>query len=282
MDKRDLGDLFRDRLASLLARYDGSHTAFAKSIGLDRSALSQLLAEGSTRLPRAETLCRLAEAHHVSLDWLLGLSQGEQHTTEVALTLEIEEAGEAGADSRLAQWHREAIGYKIRYVPTTIPDLLRTPEVTIYLFGSRRGPQASTIIREVDRRLDYSRRPETDMEACMPRQALEALARGEGLWAGLPPAARRRQLDHMADLIDELYPTFRLFMFDSRRAYSAAYTVFGPLRAAIYVGEMYLVVNSVEHIRALAAHFDGLIRVAAVNPHEAAAFVRGLVREVAP
>ena len=280
MDKRDLGDLFRDRLALILARYDGNHAAFAKTIGLDRSALSQLLADGSTRLPRAETLARLAETHHVSLDWLLGLSQSERQSTEIAPTVEIEEIDSSADDTRLARWHREAIGYKIRYVPSTIPDLLRTPEVIVYLYGARRGPQPATLIREADSRLAYSRRPETDIEVCMPRQTLESLARGEGLWTGLPLAERRGQLDQMADLVEELYPTFRLFLFDGRRAYSAPYTVFGPLRAALYVGEMYLVINAVEHIRALTRHFDGLIRLAAVTPNEAAPFLRKLRAEL--
>lgn len=281
MDKRDLGDLFRERLALLIARYDGNHAAFARTLGLDRSALSQLLAEGSTRLPRAETLQRLAEVHHVSLDWLLGLSQSERQSTEIAPTLEIEEIEHGDDDdTRLARWHREAIGYKIRYVPSTIPDLLRTPEVIVYLYGARRGPLPETLIREADRRLAYSRRPETDIEVCMPRQTLEALARGHGLWADLPLAERRGQLDQMAELVDELYPTFRLFLFDGRRAYSAPYTVFGPLRAALYVGDMYLVVNAVEHIRALTRHFDALIRLSSVNPHEISDFLRKLRAEI--
>lgn len=280
MDKRDLGGLFRARLATVIARFDGNHAAFAKTIGLDRSALSQLQADNSTRLPRAETLRRIAEVHHVSLDWLLGLSQSQRHTAEIAPTIEIEEANSSEEDTRLARWHREAIGYKIRYVPTTIPDLLRTPEVIIYLYGAGRGTQPETLIREADRRLAYSRRPETDIEACMPRQALESLARGEGLWADLPLAARKHQLDQMARLLEELYPTFRLFLFDSREVYSAAYTVFGPLRAAFYVGDMYLVVNSVEHIRALTSHFDGLIRAATVNPPDAAKLVRNLRAEL--
>ncbi|MGF1623617.1 MAG: transcriptional regulator, partial [Alphaproteobacteria bacterium] len=198
----------------------------------------------------------------------------------IAPTLEIEEIDVGADDTRLARWHREAIGYKIRYVPSTIPDLLRTPEVIVYLYGFRRGPQPATLIREADRRLAYSRRPETDIEVCMPRQALESLAHGQGLWSGLPLAERRRQLDQMADLVDELYPTFRLFLFDGRRAYSAPYTVFGPLRAALYVGDMYLVINAVEHIRALTRHFDSLIRLAAVTPNEAATFLRALRAEL--
>ena len=39
---------------------------------------------------------------------------------------------------------------------------------------------------------------------------------------------------------------------------------------------MYLVVNSVEHIRALAGHFDQLIRIARYGPDRVSEFIVGL------
>jgi transcriptional regulator with XRE-family HTH domain len=275
MDKRDLGTLFRDRLLVLIERFGRSHSRFAGSIGLDRSGLSQLLAEGSTRLPRAETLHRISEVHQVSLDWLLGLSQSDQLATEIAPTLEIEALRGELDDSQLTRWHREAVGYKIRYVPKSIPDLLRTEAVTLYEHRRTHAPDARTKLVEADRRLAYTRRPETDMEVCMPLQALRTLARGEGIWSELPLAVRERQLSYMSELLDELYPTFRLFLYDAFDAFSAPYTVFGPIRAALYLGQMYLVVNSVEHIRALTRHFDDLIRVAKIDARQSAEYVRG-------
>jgi hypothetical protein len=117
------------------------------------------------------------------------------------------------------------------------------------------------------------------MEVCMPRQRLELLAEGRGQWRSLGRDARRMQLAHMADLLEELYPTFRLFLYDQLRSYSIPYTIFGPQRAAIFVGEMYLVLNATDHIRALTRHFDNLIRRAAVSAHESAAFIRALAVE---
>jgi hypothetical protein len=38
------------------------------------------------------------------------------------------------------------------------------------------------------------------------------------------------------------------------------------LRAAVYIGDMYLVLNSTEHIRELTYRFDNLIRAAVVQP----------------
>lgn len=276
MDKRALEQIFRDRLLALIDRFEGNHAEFARGIGIDRSALSQLLSERIVRLPRAETLRAIAEIHQVSLDWLLGLSQSETLGTEIENTTAIEGIADEEHDSRLARWHKEAAGYKIRYVPATIPDVLRTPATIAMYSGMRPGPSVAEQLKESINRLDYNRMPETDMEACMPFQRLQALAEGTGMWADLSAAERQQQLLRIETLAQELYPTFRLFLFDQRMAYSAPYTVFGPKRAAIYIGDMYVVINSTEHIRALTRHFDDLIRRAAINPHDVANYVSGL------
>ena len=276
MDKRDLGPVFRERLALVMARAGQSRAAFAAAIGVDRSALTQLLAAGATRLPRVDTLRRISERYGVSIDWLLGLSQDEALGTEIRPLLEISEAQGAAQDTLLERWHKEAIGYKIRYVPTQVPDLMRTPEVIEYEHSGALGPSPSQEIRAAEFRLNYNRRPETDMEVCMPRQRLELLAQGRGHWADLGRAEREAQLRHMADLTSELYPTFRLFLYDQRRTYSIPYTVFGPQRAAIFVGEMFLVINATDHIRSMTRHFDNLIRNAVVSAHESADYMRTL------
>ncbi|RUM99656.1 XRE family transcriptional regulator [Pseudaminobacter arsenicus] len=277
MDKRDLSGLFRERLKTLLQRSGQNQSAFAASVGIDRSALSQLLSDATTRLPRAETLMTIAAEHKVSLDWLLGLSQDEGLTGEIRASLEIEE-GPGGFDrTLLAKWHAEAAGSKIRYVPAGIPDLLRTETLVAYEADiANRNRRAQAI--ETQYRIDYSRRPETDMEVCMPRHTLEIFARGLGVWDGLTEQQRRAQLNHMARLLDDLYPTFRLFLYDGRARYSIPYTIFGPYRAAIYVGDMYLVLNATAPIRTLTRHFDNLIRGADINAHEAADFARKLAQ----
>ena len=275
MDKRDLSSVFRERLKLLLTRSDLNQSTFAAAVGIDRSALSQLLSGASTRLPRAETLLNIAAQFKVSLDWLLGLSQDEGVTGEIRESLEIEEAAGGFDRTLLAKWHAEALGTKIRYVPAGIPDLLRTEALVDYEAGiSNKNAQAQAV--ETQYRIDYNRRPETDMEVCMPRHTLEIFARGLGVWSDFPAEDRRRQLLHMAELLDDLYPTFRLFLYNGRLRYSIPYTIFGPFRAAIYVGDMYLVLNATAPIRTLTGHFDNLIRAADVNAHEAAAFALGL------
>lgn len=275
MDKRNLSDVFRERLKLLLRRSDLNQSAFAAAVGIDRSALSQLLSGASARLPRAETLLNIAAEYKVSLDWLLGLSQDEGVTGEIRESLEIEEGSGAFDRTLLARWHAEAAGTKIRYVPAGIPDLLRTQALVDYeadITNRSRQQQAG----ETQYRIDYNRRPETDMEVCMPRHTLEIFARGLGVWSGFSRRDRREQLHHMAVLLDDLYPTFRLFFYDGRLRYSVPYTIFGSIRAAIYVGDMYIVLNATEPVRTLTRHFDNLIRAADINPHEAAAYARSL------
>src|SRR5262245_10147463 len=281
MDKRDLSSLFRERLRVLLQRSGANQSSFAAAVGIDRSALSQLLAGASTRLPRAETLLNIAAEHKVSLDWLLGLSQDEGLTGEIRASFEIEEGVGSFDRTLLAKWHAEAGGTKIRYVPAGIPDLLRTEALIDYeaeISNRSREAQAD----ETQYRIDYNRRPETDMEVCMPRHTMEIFARGLGIWSGFAEAARREQLSHMARLLDDLYPTFRLFLYDGRARYSVPYTIFGSIRAAIYVGDMYLVLNATQPVRTLTRHFDHLIRAAEINAHEASGYARDLATTAFP
>ncbi len=276
VNKLEITAIFQARLKTLLERRGQNLSAFARKCGVDRSALSQFLSPDLARLPRAETLCAIAAAESVSVDWLLGLSQSENVISEVAPVVGIETTADGSGQSRLAEWHREAIGYKIRYVPSTIPDLLRTDAVVRYEFRAEEPDLRDAKADQARLQLDYSRKPETDMEIAMPFQRLYTFAAGGGVWSGLPAGVRQAQLTHMADLLDELYPTLRLFLFDGLKSYSAPFTVFGPKRAAIYLGDMYLVVNTVEHIRELAARFDNLIRIAMVSADRAPAFIRQL------
>ncbi|NKN38788.1 helix-turn-helix transcriptional regulator [Agrobacterium sp. a22-2] len=276
MDKRLLADLFRERLMQLLDRSGENQSAFARQIGIDRSALSQLLADKAARLPRVETLLNIAERHSVSLDWLMGLSQDQGLMGELHPSVELEERPDGDDNTTLLmKWHAEATGSKIRYVPARIPDLLRTPDIIAYEATGTHQSVAGQA-NETFFRLDYNRQPGTDMEVCMPKQTLEAFANGEGMWAGLSAATRAQQLRYMAALIRELYPSFRLFLFDERQKFSVPYTIFGSKRAALFVGGMYLVLNNADAILKMQRHFEGLIRATRIHAHEAADFVDAL------
>ncbi len=276
MDKRKVAEVFRERLSMLIDRRHETVSAFARRCNLDRSALSQFLDRDAVRLPRAETLTAIATRESVSIDWLLGITQDEASFGEVASQLNIETGEHGSGDSLLAEWHREAAGYKIRYVPTYLPDLLVTQAVTDYLFLDRDIEYAGVRRDQARQQLDYSRLPETEMEAILPIQRLQNLAEGADIWGGLQRGVRQAQIEHMIQLIEELYPTFRLFLYDGLKHFCAPFTVFGPKRAAVYLGESYLVVNSVEHIRELSHRFDSMIRVSDIGPDRVADWLRGL------
>lgn len=277
MRRYEMVEIFRERLNSVIQRSGLSRSAFANEVGMDRSTLSQLLSTANDRLPRAETIAAIAAKAHVSVDWLLGLSQEGQLGTDVlAQVLEIEAGTASPGDARLRRWQAEASGYKIRYVPTTLPDLMRTQAVIRYEYREYGTVVREGRIEQTEAQLAYSRRPETDMEVCSSFQSLEGFARGEGVWRKLPPATRRAQVEWMILLLDELYPTFRWFLYDGLKRYSVPLTIFGPKRAAIYLGNMYFVFNSTEHIRVLTQHFDDLIRAAVVQPPEVVDYLHGL------
>ncbi len=276
LDKRGVSEQFRERLFHLISRRNESVSAFGRRCGLDRSALSQFLDQSIVRLPRAETLVSISQAEGVSVDWLLGISQDEASFGEVASVLNIETSLSDSSKSLLAKWHEEAAGYKIRYVPSSLPDFFRTKAVIRHEFASLRRGMTDMKEGLQQELLAYNRLPETDMEAIMPLQRLENLANGTDIWSGLAIGARKAQLDTIKQLLDELYPTFRLFLYDGACHFSAPFTVFGPKRASVYLGDMYLVINSVDHIRELARRFDALIRVAEVSPDRAADWVSGL------
>lgn len=280
-DKRNIAQVFRDRMALLIAQRGYNLSQFSKSIDIDRSALSQFLAPDSTRLPRAETLFAIAKSCGVSVDWLLGLIASDNDKGDQVPHVETLRMSGAEAKEKLAEWHKEAQGYKIRYIPSTIPDILRIEEVSEYEFRNYNLDIREAQDHQARQQLDETPYPETDMEVCMPMQTLEHFAKGEGTWQEMPKEIRRKQLEHMLELVEEFYPTFRLFLFDQHSAFSAPYTLFGPLRAVVYLGNMYLVVHSVDHIKSLTQHFDRLIRIAKIGPDKAAGEIERLLRLVA-
>jgi transcriptional regulator with XRE-family HTH domain len=268
MQRQETVEQFRERLSEIIARSGLSRSAFAQKIGIDRSTLSQILSSATNRLPRVETLTAIAVSEQVSIDWLVGLTQEGGLTTKI-LDVEVHPGGLSPLDEHLQIWHAEAIGYKIRYIPATLPDLFKTEEVIEYEYRESAMATPEQRRESSQASLDLQRRPETDMEVCSPVQRIESFAHGEGMWRGLAVGLRRKQLEHMITLAEELYPTFRWFLYDRRTHFSVPLTVFGVRRAIIYLGQKYLVLNSRELIKMLTLHFDALIRAAIVEPTQA-------------
>lgn len=275
-------ELFRARLLEVIDRSDLNRSAFAQKVGMDRSTLSQLLSDNTGRLPRVETLASIARSEQVSIDWLVGLSQeGPVGADVLKQSVQVEPDAPSPADERLTRWHAEAAGYKIRYVPTTLPDVLKTDRIVEYEYRQFATVDPGQTLERSHAKLELQRRTESDIEVCNSVQAVEGFARGEGVWRGLETTARKKQLEHMIGLLDELYPSFRWFLYDSRHRFSVPLTVFGPKRAVVYMGQMYFVFNSLEHIRHLTKHFDTLIRAAIVQPPAVVPLLKGLLDELA-
>lgn len=266
MDRRLTSDIFRGRLAELYAHSGLRQSAFAAQLGIDRSALSQLLKGVGARLPRADTLVTLAETHQVSVDWLLGLSEDQSVMSETRDMLEIAGGADTIDQSPLAQWHEEAKGAKIRYVPSGLPDMLR-----VDLDPAHDPGQFQRI---------YLQRPETDMEVAMPFQRLHELALGQGVWAHDPADKRKRHLQAMQQMINVFYPRMRVYLFDGSERFSMPYTVFGHQRVAVYAGEIYLLLNGRQTIQTMADHFDNLVKAASVHAHEVSDYVGDLAAGV--
>lgn len=257
MDKRALAAGFRERLALLLAEERGGVAGFLRDTGIDRSALSQFRDPDVDRLPRAETLRRIAEARGVTVDWLLSLSNAPEGRQEVTPSVQIESAESPAGGSPIEEWRREAGGMKLRYVPSSLPDMLG-------LSDEAASPEARA--GRPENVLGGFRLGDMDVEIAMPVQTLEDLAGGTGLWRGTDPGPRRRLLAHMAATCAETFPTLRLHLFDGRTSFAAPFTVFGRIRAAIYLGEAYLVVTSADQVGALSRLFDNLVRRAVIGP----------------
>lgn len=269
--------LFQDRLQQVISQSGLNRSAFAASIRVDRSTLSQLLAAENVRLPRADTVASIAEVHQVSIDWLLGLTQeGSLGASILPEAFQVDDFRASIFEKNL-EWHREARGYKVRYVPTTLPDLLKTEAVAEYEFNRYGAGKVDQTVRDNHLLLLQQRHPGSELETCMPIQHLDSFATGQGIWQGLGLAERREQLERMIELNEELYPGFRWYLFDGKQSYSASFTIFGPMRASLFLGHLYVIVNSIDQIRKLIDRFDDLIRIAQVHPHEIQDYLQKLL-----
>lgn len=261
MDKRNRARLFRARLDERMRETGLSRSALARACGADRSTISQLLAEGEARLPNAHLAAECAAALGVSADWLLALSERSETAADLLdASVRLTAAERTPADAQIAEWLREAAGFKIRHVPTTLPDILKTDAVLEFEYRAaleKTPEQAGRAVRDM---AEWIGQPGSDYEICVARDQVETLARGEGYWRGLSAAARREQLAFMAEHCRAHYPSLRLYLYDAKTVYSAPVTILGPLLAVLYLGRYFMVFRERRQIRALTDHFDQLVR----------------------
>lgn len=281
IDKRQRAELFRARLTEQMADKGVNRSALARACGVDRSTIAQLLSEGAARLPNAHLAADCAAALGVSADWLLGLSDRPERPGDIlAAAVTMTAAARSSADAQLLDWHREAAGYKIRHVPATLPDVMKSEGVLAWEYDRFIGKTPEQAIGAQQDRSAWLGEQLSDYEIAVSIGELRAFAAGKGYYDGLAPELRREQLDQMSAACDRHFPQLRLFLYDARRVYSAPVTVFGPLLGVIYVGQFYLAFRSRERVQALTAHFDHLVREASVDARDAARWIGSLARSV--
>lgn len=268
MRKEDRAQLFRTRLAEALGTSAITQAELADRSGVDRSTVSALLTASVPRLPNGHLVAEMASVLAVTTDWLLGLSSTRHSVSEIlSRSMEVKAASRGPGDRQIDLWRAEALGAKLRNVPTSLPDLVKTDAVIEleYAGVKEHGPaQAQQVSESV---LEISRSPESDLEYCVSMQLLSALARREGIWSGLTARQVEEQLERLTELHEELYPRLRIYLYDALKNYSAPITIFGARRAIVFLGESYFSFTTREHILALTRQFDQLIRDASVEAH---------------
>ena len=287
MKKQDRATLFRERTREAMLAGGLTQARLAETAGVDRSTVSALLGASMPRLPNAQVVAEVAAALGVSADWLLGLADTPASIGEIlSRSLEVRAASHDPVDTQIDRWYEEARGTKIRNVPSSLPAIVKTEAVLRVEYGdadrrtSAAAPPGMTDGLSADGSPDASdlarRVAGSDLELCLPRQRLQALAAREGLWAGLTRQDVERQLARLAALHTTLYPRVRIYLYDAARHYSAPITVFGAQRAVVYLGRSYFAFTTSEHIVELTAQFDLLVRDAAVEAHAFGDWLDGL------
>ena len=280
--KLDRAAQFRARLTQAIKDASISQSALARAIGTDRSTLSQALTDGGARMPGAHVVAACAQVLGVSSDWLLGLSDRPETAADlVSNSFEVSQAPRALVDEQIFSWHQEAAGYKIRHVPATLPDMLKTQDMLEWEYGPHLGRTTQQAINASRDRLDWMRGAGSEYEIAMPLSEIECFARGVGYYAGLSAPRRIAQTDQLIALSRQLYPRLRIYQFDARQMYRAPVTVFGPLLAVLYTGGHYMAFRDRQRIETMTGDFDNLIREASTTAREFPDFLtemRALIR----
>ena len=280
MDKRERAVQFRQRMLTAMESAGVNRSDLARATGAQRSTIGKILAEGSVQLPSVHLAAACAAALGVSLDWLAALTERMERAGDVVEDgVRVEAAARTPTDDRLLEWHREAAGYKVRHVPATLPELLKTREVLEWEYRAHLGKTPEQAVAAMEARMDWMREHLSDCEIAMPRHEIESFARGEGYWTGLAAPVRRAQLEQMAAVCEAHYPTLRVFTYDAHQTYSAPMSVFGPLIGVVYVGSLTLAFRQAERVRSLSRHFDRLVRAADGDPRDVPKWLDGLARD---
>ena len=279
MDKRRRASLFRERLVEVMSMKGMTKSGLSRAAKVDRSTIGQLLKNDYPRLPNSQLAADAANALGVSTDWLLGLTNRPETPGDiVAAALSLSPAERTSADEQLLEWHHEAAGYKVRHVPATLPDILKTKRMLDWEYASvreRRLPEAFSAMQD---QLQWLSSGVSDYEIAVPIHEIESCAAGTAYYKSVEESVRYEQLGFIADQCDQMFPRLRIFLFDAHRVFSSPVTIFGPNLAVVYVGQCYLAFREVERVKSLSSHFDWLVREAVVDARNVSTHIRALIK----
>ena len=279
MDKRRRASLFRERLMEVMSMKGMTKSGLSRAAKVDRSTIGQLLKNDHPRLPNSQLAADAANALGVSTDWLLGLTNRPETPGDiVAAALSLSPAERTSADEQLLEWHHEAAGYKVRHVPATLPDILKTKRMLDWEYASvreRRLPEAFSAMQD---QLQWLSSGVSDYEIAVPIHEIESCAAGTAYYKSVEESVRYEQLGFIADQCDQMFPRLRIFLFDAHRVFSSPVTIFGPNLAVVYVGQCYLAFREVERVKSLSSHFDWLVREAVVDARNVSTHIRALIK----
>ena len=157
-------------------------------------------------------------------------------------------------------------------------DMFKTDAMLEWEYAPHLGRTIQQAIGASKDRLNWMRQSTSDYEIAIPIHEMVSFATSQGYYRDLPPEVRAEQIGWLVDLCDQFYPRVRIYLFDSRRLYSAPVTVFGPLLAVLYVGRHYLAFRDSERVHSFTEHFDALIREASFATHELEQFFKTHVK----
>jgi lambda repressor-like predicted transcriptional regulator len=242
IDKRGRANVFRDRLTAAMAEAGTSRAALARGRGIDRSTITQMLSTEDVRMPGGHVVANMA----TGAGGIERLASGPVGPARAGQRVDRHVAFDLGggprqrADDQIFAWHEEAAGYKIRHVPATMPDVLKTDALMEWEYAPAKVKTPGQAIAAAHARLEWMRGTTSDYEIAIPLHEFESFVSGTGYYAGLAPDLRREQLRWFAEVYDQLFPSLRLFLYDARTVFSAPLTIFGPRLAVIYVGRHYV------------------------------------------
>jgi hypothetical protein len=211
----------------------------------------------------------------------LGLSDRPEPAAEVlSANFRMATAQRTPADEQIIAWHQEAAGHKIRHVPATLPDILKTEAVLEFEYAAflDKTPEQARARHARDGPTGCAHRAR--ITKSVSRSTSSARWRAAKATGRVSDAdVRAAQIDFMAERCERLYPSLRLYFYDAKKIFSAPVSIFGRLLAAVYVGQFYLVYRDGRQIAALTEHFDALVRESEFEARNAGRIIREISEE---